>query len=140
MSRRRITVLLVLATLLGAATATAKDFEPGDLRVCNAAKCTAVFDRRALKIFSAFYYGEGEVSRAPAPRIGSAAFRLKLNASVAGIAATRRLDRVLVYGLNCGRFQRGVWYRLPRPAASAIRRVTAGLKPLHVSRQVPPSC
>ncbi|HEY3207603.1 MAG TPA: hypothetical protein VGJ58_11680 [Gaiellaceae bacterium] len=74
------------------------------------------------------------------PRLGAPAFRLKLGDMVAGIAATRRLDRVLVYGLYCGRFRRGIWYRLPTRAAAALGRVTAGLEPLHVTGRVPRSC
>ncbi len=128
----RLAVPATLAVLVVAGSAAAKDIRPGDLRICNGAKCVAIFDRVALKRFGAFYYGAGTVATAPAPARGAPAFRLKLGTSIVGVAATRRLDRVLVYGLNCGRFERGVWYRLPRRAASALRRVTVGLVPQRV--------
>jgi hypothetical protein len=136
----RITVLVALIAWLAVGAATAKDFKPGDLRVCNAVKCAAIFDRGALNAFSAFYYGSASVERAAAPPSGASAFRLKLNGAIVGVAATRRLDRVLAYGLNCGRFERGVWYRLPARAAIGLRRLTAGLVPQRVPRGIPRSC
>lgn len=136
----RIAIVAGAAVSVGAGVAVAKDFRPGDLRACNAAKCVGIVDRGALKTFSGFYYGDRPVERALAPRLGAPAFRLKLGDMVAGIAATRRLDRVLVYGLYCGRFRRGIWYRLPTRAAVTLRRVTAGLAPLRVTGRVPRSC
>src|SRR5205085_4929976 len=44
-------VALWLAPLAGA-----KDFKPGDIRVCAAAKCLPLRDRQALDSLSAFYY------------------------------------------------------------------------------------
>lgn len=140
MSALRIAVVAGAAAWLAAGAASAKDIKPGDLWACNNAKCVGIVDRRALETFSDFYYGDRPVQRAPAPRLGATAFRLKLGDMVAGLAATRRLDRVLVYGLYCGRFRRGLWYRLPRRAAAALRRVTFGLEPVRVTRRVPPSC
>ena len=51
-----------------------------------------------------------------------------------GIVATARLDRFLSYGVNLGRFQRGIWYRVPARLASELRKLTAGMKPLRVTR------
>jgi hypothetical protein len=140
MSLARLATFATTVVLFAAGSATAKDIRPGDLRICNTAKCVAIFDRGALKTFGAFYYGPGAVTTAPAPVRRAPAFRLKLDDMVAGVVATRRLDRVLVYGLNCGRFERGVWYRLPPRAAGALRRVTAGLVPQRVPRRIPRSC
>jgi hypothetical protein len=140
MSPLRVAVVATLVACLAAGAAAAKDFKPGDLGVCNAVKCPAIFDRGALKAFSGFFYGPLKVARTAAPPPGASAFRLKLKGEIVGLAATHRLDRVLVYGLNCGRFRRGVWYRLPDRAAMGLRRLTAGLVPQRVPRRIPRSC
>jgi hypothetical protein len=136
----RAVLAAVAVALLAAGSASAKEIRPGDLYVCNSAKCVGIVDHVALKRFSAFYYGPGGVTAAAAPSSTAIAFRLRLNENIVGVAATKRLDRVLVYGVYCGRFERGVWYVLPRRAAAALRRVTAGLVPQHVPRRIPPSC
>jgi hypothetical protein len=136
----RLAAIAVAAALVAAGAALAKEIEPGQLRVCNNAKCPAIFDGGALKAFSAFYWGNGPVERAPAPSPRAPAFALKLDGWIIGVAATRRLDRVLVYGIYCGRFKRGVWYRLPNRAAMGLRRLTAGLVPQRVPRRIRASC
>ena len=115
--------------------ATAKDFRPGDLRVCNARRCVPITNRAVLPLLGAFYYGPRGVHVAPPARIGAPAFELRFrNGYVTGIAASARLDRFLSYGVNVGRFRRGVWYRLPARLAAELRKLTAGLKPLRVTR------
>jgi hypothetical protein len=140
MPRLLAAALIAALALLAAGSAAAKEIRPGDLYVCNSAKCVGIVDRVALKAFSVFYYGGGKVVRAPAPSSRAPAFRLRLDGAIVGVAATRRLDRVLVYGLYCERFERGVWYALPRRPAAALRRVTAGLAAQRVPRRIPRSC
>ena len=59
---------------------------------------------------------------------------------MSGIVASRALDRFRAYGFNCGRFQRGKWYRVPARAIVAFRQLTSGLRPSTVARVPPPSC
>jgi len=145
-----IAVGVVVAVL--APAATAKDFQPGDLRVCNVERCVAITSRPALAALGAFYYGgacprvatlDGDCMpderrpprAAPSVRIGAPAFELRFrNGYVTGIVATARLDRFLSYGVNLGWFRRGRWYRVPPASAAELRRLTAGLTPLRVTR------
>jgi hypothetical protein len=151
---RALTVVGVVAVVVLAPAAIAKDFEPGDLRVCNAERCVAITNRPALAALGAFYYGgacpaaatrDGDCmpnERTPpraaaAVRLGTPAFELRFrNGYVTGIVATARFDRFLSYGVNLGWFRRGRWYRVPPAAAAELRRLTAGLEPLRVTRAV----
>ena len=56
------------------------------------------------------------------------------NGYVTGIVATQRLDRFLSYGVHLERFQRNVWYRVPAKLAAEFRGLTAGLRPLRLTR------
>jgi hypothetical protein len=152
-ARRLLAVVLAAATLLAAPSATAKDFKPGDLLVCNATRCLPIANRSALKALSVFYYGGAcpplatrdgactEDERKPpesaaAARLGAAAFELRFtNGYVTGIVATKRLDRFLSYGVHVGWFERGRWYRVPDTAAQELRRLTTRLTPLRVTRE-----
>jgi hypothetical protein len=122
--------------LLAAPAASAKEFEPGDLRICNAKRCVPIMSRPALTTLGRFYYvGTSPPPRAPRPRLGAPAFELRFdNGYVTGIVSAARLDRFLSYGVNLGRFDAGVWYRVPNRAAQELRRLTAGLSPLRVNR------
>jgi hypothetical protein len=133
--------LLALGALLATSQASAKDFRPGDLQVCGKGRCVPIVNRAVLPVFSAFYWGPSRVVRAPKVPVGAPAFELRFGHDyVSGIVATRRLDRFRAYGFYCGRFQRGKWYRVPKRAVRELRRLTAPLRPLRVSRTVPPSC
>jgi hypothetical protein len=133
--------LLASAAPIFASVALAKDFGPGDLRVCGAERCISIGHRDALRAFSSFYYGDSRVVVVRTPRLGTRAFELRFkDGGVAGIVAGPGLDRTRVYGLNCGRFRRGTWYRLPARAAREVRTVSARLEPLRVTRSVPRSC
>jgi hypothetical protein len=128
--------LAVIVVLAAVPAASAKGFEPGDLRVCNAARCKPIMYRPAVTALGAFYYTD---PRPPAlvarPPLGAAAFELRFdNGYVTGIVAPGRLDRFLSYGVNLGRFDAGRWYRVPRKAARQLRRLTEGLAPLRVTR------
>jgi hypothetical protein len=125
----------VAAALSVVPAAAAKDFHPGDLRVCNAKSCVAITNQDALDAFDSFYYSGPPPHVVRRPRLGSSYFRLLYrNGYVTGIVATARLDRFLSYGVNTGQFPRGQWYRVPRRAASELRKVTAGMAPLRLTR------
>jgi hypothetical protein len=98
-------------------------------------------NRIVLPVFSAFYWGPGRAPRATKVPVGAPAFELRFGDDyVSGIVASPRLDRFRAYGFNCGRFQRGRWYRVPARAVREMRRLTESLRPLRVTRTVPPSC
>jgi hypothetical protein len=132
---RRLPVALVLTTALTFAPgATAKDFRPGDLRICNAKHCVAITDQNVLNVLSVFYYSGPQPARTPAPRMGAPAFQLKFtNGYVTGIVASARLNRFLSYGVYLGRFRKGAWYRVPDRAARELIRLTESLKPMRVT-------
>lgn len=56
------------------------------------------------------------------------------NGYVPGIVARANLDRFLSYGVYLERFRGGRWYRVPTRAAEELRRLTAQLKPLRLTR------
>ena len=127
--------LAVTSALLVLPSASAKDFRPGDLRVCNATRCVPVVDRGVLPQLGAFYYALPHPPAAPRPPLGAPYYELRFrNGYVTGIAATRRLDRFLSYGVNGGRFHRNTWYAVPRALANEFRRLTPGLQPLRLTR------
>jgi hypothetical protein len=126
---------LVAAVVLGVVEADAKDFRPGDLRVCNATRCVPIANRNVVRQLGAFYYSEGSPARAADPRIGARSFELRFrNGYVTGIVATARLDRFLSYGVHLGHFGRGTWYRVPASISRELEALTAGLEPLRVTR------
>jgi hypothetical protein len=130
-----VAALLAAAALAVTPAATGKDFDPGDLRVCNAHRCVPIVNRAVLPLLGAFYYGPRGPRVAPRPRLGAPAFELRFtNGYVTGIVAAARLDRFLSYGVNLGHFRRGTWYRTPARLASELRKLTAGMKPLRVTR------
>ena len=132
--------LIATCGLLLAPSALAKDFGPGDLRVCGRHHCVPITNRHLLGIMSRYYYGPGRVSRAERVRLGAPGFELRYkNGYASGIVATAKLERFRAYGFYCGRFQRGRWYRFPAGAAAALRRMTAGMHPLRVGPP-PHSC
>jgi hypothetical protein len=134
-ARGIVAALLAAAALAATPAATAKDFKPGDLRVCNAHRCVPIVNRAVLPLLGAFYYGSHDPRVAPRARLGAPAFELRFtNGYVTGIVASARLDRFLSYGVNLDRFQRGSWYRVPARLAAELKRLTAGMKPLRVTR------
>lgn len=122
-------------SLLLVPAAAAKDFGPGDLRVCNATRCVPIVNREVLPQLGRFYYSGGPLARVARPPLGTPYFQLRFdNGYVTGIVATRALDRFLSYGVHLERFARDVWYAVPRRLSAELRRLTAGLRPLRVSR------
>jgi hypothetical protein len=114
--------------------ASAKEIRPGDLLVCGAQHCRTVKDPRQAQAFSSLLWGDRPVVRAPTPPVGSPVFQLRFADGPVG--AIINATAIRVAGLNCGRFQRGKWYRLPR----VLRGLTPGLEPRQLKRRVPPSC
>jgi hypothetical protein len=139
--RVHVAVFLVAACgLLAVPSAAAKDFRPGDLRVCGRHRCISITNRHLLRILSAYYYGAGRAPRAARVPLGAPGFELRFrNGYASGMVATKNLDRFRAYGFYCGRFERGRWYAFPARAAAALRRMAAGLRPLRVSAP-PASC
>jgi hypothetical protein len=138
---RSIGALAVLGLLICASVAAAKDFHPGDLRLCGAARCVAVTDRAALRDLSSFVYGTRRVTIVRSPRVGAPVYELRFrNGYVAGMVGAGRVDRFRSHGVICGRFQRGKWYGLPARVSRELRSLAAPLEPLRLSRAVPRSC
>jgi hypothetical protein len=137
MRRSALTAFLAAAAfLVVAAAGAAKEFEPGDLRICNAKRCVPIMNRAALTSLGAFYYiGTRPPPRALRAPLGAPSFELRFdNDYVTGIVATTRLDRFLSYGVNIGRFDAGRWYRVYPKAALELRRLTVGLRPVRLTR------
>ncbi len=127
--------LVALSALLVLPSASAKDFHPGDLRVCNTTRCIAIVNRAVLPQLGSFYYGGPSPAPARRPKLGAPYFELRFrNGYVTGIVATRRLDRFLSYGVNLGRFARNRWYSVPRHMSGEVRRLTVDLRPLPLTR------
>jgi hypothetical protein len=132
--------IVLLTGLVGAAVvlvsaASAKNFGPGDLRVCNAKRCVAIVKPAVLPQLGSFYYSGPVPARVPKPALGTPYYELRFrNGYVTGIVATRSLDRFLSYGVDLERFARGAWYAVPRKFAQELRRLTSSLRPLQLTR------
>jgi hypothetical protein len=138
---RSIGLLAALGALICVSVAAAKDFRPGDLRLCGALRCVAVADRGALRDLSSFIYGTRRVTIVGSPRVGAPAYELRFkNGYVAGMVGTSRVDRFRSQGVICGRFRTGKWYRVPVRAARRLRALAARVEPLRLTRVVPQSC
>jgi hypothetical protein len=125
---------LLTASLALSAAAWAKEIRPGELMICGTRHCRTVTQPAQARAFSTLLWGEGTVPRAPTPRVGSPVFQLRFHNGPAGAIITTTAIRVA--GLNCGRFRRGRWYRLPR----TLRGLTRGLEPRRLLAAVPRSC
>jgi len=126
--------VVAASALLLTAVAVAKEFPPGSLMICGARQCRVVDDPTQSRAFSSLLWGDGRVTRAPTPRVGSPIYQLRVRTGPVGaiISATA----IRVHGLRCGRFQRGTWYRLP----PALKGVARGLEPKRLRASVPRSC
>ena len=130
-----LTGLLGASMLLAVPSASAKDFGPGDLRVCNATRCVTIVRREALPLLGSFYYSGPPLAHVRRPALGTPYYELRFpNGYATGIVATRRLDRFLSYGVHLERFARDSWYAVPPRLSKELRRLTAGLRPLRVTR------
>jgi hypothetical protein len=127
--------LAIASALLVVPSASAKQFDPGDLRVCNATHCVPIMDRNVLPLLGAFYYSGPALVHVRRPALGAPYYELRFrNDYVTGIVATGRLDRFLSYGVHLERFARDAWYAVPRRLSTELRRLTAGLRPFGVTR------
>jgi hypothetical protein len=128
-------VVTFAAALVFLSAANAKDFGPGDLRVCNATRCVAIVNRDVLPTLGSFYYSGPAPKRMRSASLGAPYYKLRFrNGYVTGIVATSRLDRFLSYGVYLGRFARGRWYAVPPKLERELRHLTSGLAPLHLTR------
>ena len=136
MRRSCAAIFATTAFLVVVTAGAAKEFEPGDLRICNAKRCVPIMNRPALTALGTFYYiGTQPPPRVRRPKLGAASFELRFdNDYVTGIVATPTRDRFLSYGVNTGRFAAGRWYRVPRTAARELRTLTAHLAPIRLTR------
>jgi hypothetical protein len=115
-------------------SASAKNFGPGDVRICNATRCVPIVSRDVLPRLGPFY-GGASAERVPRAPLGAPYYQLRFrNGYVTGIVATRRLDRFLSYGVHLEAFERNQWYSVPSRLAEEFRRLTTGLRPLRVTR------
>src|SRR5262245_21963895 len=106
-----VLTLLAASALLVLPSASAKDFRPGDLRVCNGSRCVAIVNRDVLPKIGSFYYTGPCPPRAQKPALGVPYYELRFrNGYATGIVATGRLDRFLSYGVILERFARDQWY------------------------------
>jgi hypothetical protein len=130
---KAITVGLAAAVIgLGSLVpaAAAKDFKPGDLRVCAKDRCRAIKNQRVLDLLSAFYYGSVKPTHARWPRRRAPYLELRFrNGYVTGVAAGRRFDRFLSFGVNLDQFAARTWYAIPARAALEIERSAASPRP-----------
>jgi hypothetical protein len=135
MGRSFLVGLVAAAALLVLPSASAKDFRPGDVRVCNATRCVAILNRSVLPQLTSFYYSGPPPVRVRRPEVGTPYYELRYrNGYVTGIVGTRRLDRFLTYGFHDQRFTRDTWYAIPRRMSVELRRLTDVLRPLRLSR------
>lgn len=130
-----LTGALLASIVLGVVDAHAKDFDPGDVRVCNAKRCVPITAPHVVAKLGPFYYSGPPPRRMRAPRLGAPAFELRFdNGYATGIVASPKLDRFLSYGVHLGHFARGAWYEVPPALSSELRMLTARLSPLRVTR------
>jgi hypothetical protein len=133
--KRVLLLALLAAALLALPSASAKDFGPGDLRVCNGTRCIAIVKADAVKRLGPFYYSGPALTHVSAPTLGTPYYQLRFrNNYVTGIVAGRQLDRFLSYGVHLERFARDTWYAVPAKLSAELRRLTAGMRPLRVTR------
>jgi hypothetical protein len=133
--RSLLAIGLAASALLAVPSAGAKEFGPGDLRVCNSARCVPITKRTVLPELGRFYYSGPSLASVRRPALGTPYLELRArNGYVTGIVATRRLDRFLSYGVHLERFDRNVWYAVPDRLSKELRRLTKGLRPRTLDR------
>ena len=126
---------LAASALLVLPSASAKNFGPGDIRVCNVKHCVPIVKPDVLPLLGSLYYSGPAPAHLRAPALGTAYYQLRFrNNYVTGIVATRQLDRFLSYGVHLERFKKNQWYAVPAKLSAELRRLTAGMRPLRVTR------
>lgn len=130
---KRSLLLAAAASLVVLPQASAKEFGPGDVRVCNATRCVPIVRQDVMPALFAFYYAGPPLAPRARPAAGGPYFELRFrNGYVTGIVATSRLDRFLSYGVHLERFARNRWYAVPPKLRAELRRLTRGLRPLRL--------
>jgi hypothetical protein len=123
---------MVLGTALWLAVpAGAKDFRPGDIRVCTGRTCVVLRDQKVLNTLANFYYRRAQVPKvttAPASRAPYVELRFR-NGYVTGIAAGAHYDHFLSYGVNLDQFRARTWYAIPDRVSAALAQLAAQLHP-----------
>ena len=133
--KRAALAAVAVSTLLLLPAASAKDFGPGDLSVCNRTHCVPVVRRAVLPLLGSFYYSGPPPAHLRRPPLGAPSYELRFdNGYVTGIVAGGSLDRFLSYGVHLERFERDVWYSVPPRLSVELRRLGAGLRPLPLTR------
>jgi hypothetical protein len=131
--RVALAAVVAITAFVALPAASAKEFDPGDVRICNSRHCVPVVNRQVLPLLASFY--GRPTPRVSGPRLGVPYYELRYrNGYVTGIIAARGLDRFLSYGVNLDRFSRDQWYRVPDKLSREFRRLTGGLRPLRLSR------
>ena len=129
-----VSVAAAATFLLVLPSASAKDFGPGDLRVCSATRCVPIVKRDVLPQIGSFYYSGPAPAHVGRPALGAPYYELRFrNGYVTGIVAGARSDRFLSYGVHLERFAADRWYAVPPRLSRELGRLTAGLRPLHVT-------
>jgi hypothetical protein len=131
MTRTKVVLAVVALAAAVLPAAAAKDFKPGDLRVCDRTRCLQIRDAGVLTAIGAFYYqAKTPPTRARAPSPRSRYVKLEFrNGYVTGVAAGARFDRFLSFGVNLDRFMARTWYVIPARFAAEIRRLASQLRP-----------
>ncbi len=135
---RRTVFAVLLAgvfAVASSASASAKVFRPGDVRVCGLSRCVSVTQSRALDALAAFYYDTARRPvRTSAPRLDVPVFTLQFaNGYVSGVLTDSTPTRFLSGGVNLERFNDHLWYRVPPGLARALHAVAGSLAPLSLS-------
>lgn len=135
MTRSFVVGVVAASALLALPSASAKDFRPGDVRVCNATRCVPILNRSVLPQLASFYYGGPAPLRVRQPPLGSPYYELRFrNGYVSGVVGARSLDRFLTYGVHDQRFAAHAWYGVPPRVTAELLRLTRGLRPLRLTR------
>ena len=79
LARASVAGLVAAAALVGASGSAAKEFGPGDLRVCDETRCVPIANRGAVRVLSGFYYHGLQPAVVPRPRWGAPAFELRFS-------------------------------------------------------------
>jgi hypothetical protein len=127
---------MVVLSLVASAATSAKENRPGELRICGLSQCHAVNDPARARAFAELLWGQSRVARASMPPTGSPVFQVRFRDWPGAAVALITRTAIRVHGLNCERFQRGEWYRLP----TRLRGMTSGLEPRRLRARVPRSC
>jgi hypothetical protein len=134
-TRLVVGISLALALVFAPAAARAKNFRPGDLRLCDARTCVDVTDQDVLNALARLFYGQPSPAEMPAPRLGKPYLQLQFsNGYLTGVVAMDHFNRFLSHGVNMGQFAPGAWYRVPRIAALGLQALSSELQPLRLNR------